>query len=203
MTRERVRCPGCGRDYDAALFGYGRTLHCKCGARVGMEPRELERATAGDGNEPRFLADAMLGRLARWLRLLGFDTAYDAAIEDAEVARRALDERRAVLTRDRALPEEWRRPRVVVLRSEATHEQLRELAEIVPLRGAARPFTRCSRCNAAFDDVPRKAIAASVPPRVAATQSRFLRCRGCGRVYWEASHVERIRRALEAVWSES
>ncbi len=195
-----VRCPRCAREYDAARFAFGRTLDCTCGARVGLEPREPD---ADDDGEPRLFADAMLGRLARWLRLLGFDTAYDAAIEDAELARRALEERRTVLTRDRALPEEWRLPRVVVLRSESTHEQLRELAHVLPLRAAARPFSRCSRCNAPLEDVARESVAASVPPRIAATQSRFLRCSGCGRVYWEGSHVARIRRALEQVWPEA
>lgn len=196
MTGDRVRCPGCGREYDAARFAFGRTRHCTCGARVGIE------AVVSSG-ETRFLADAMLGRLARWLRLLGFDTAWDAAIADADVARRALEEERIVLTRDRALPEEWRLPRVVVLRSEATGEQLRELARLFPLRETAQPFTRCSRCNALLDDVSADAVAASVPPRIAATQARFLRCRGCGHVYWEGSHVARIRRALEDVWPEA
>lgn len=195
MTFDRVSCPGCSREYDAALFAFGRTLHCTCGARVGMAPAGV--APVDGGGEPRFLADAMLGRLARWLRLLGFDTAYDPAIEDAEVARRAFAERRTVLTRDRALPVEWRLPRVVVLRSEGTHEQLRELARVVPLRSAARPFSRCSRCNARLEDAPAETVAASVPARIAATQSRFLRCCGCGHVYWEGSHVERIRRRLE------
>jgi uncharacterized protein with PIN domain len=191
-----VRCPGCGREYDAALFAFGRTRHCTCGARVGIEP-------PASAAETRFLADAMLGRLARWLRLLGFDTAYDAAIADEDVARRALDEQRIVLTRDRALPEEWRLPRVVVLRSEATAEQLRELARHFPLRAAARPFTRCSRCNAPLEHVAADAVAAHVPPRIVATQARFLRCRGCGHVYWEGSHVARIRRALDQVWPDA
>jgi uncharacterized protein with PIN domain len=190
-----VSCPGCGREYDAALFAFGRTRHCTCGARVGIEPL----ASAG---ETRFLADAMLGRLARWLRLLGFDTAYDAAIADEDVARRALEEERIVLTRDRALPVEWRLPRVVVLRSEATGEQLRELARLFPLRERAQPFTRCSRCNAPLEDAPADAVAAHVPPRIAATQARFLRCRGCGHVYWQGSHVARIQRALDELWPE-
>jgi uncharacterized protein with PIN domain len=200
VTPDRVRCPRCGREYDADLFAFGRTRHCTCGARVGLEPAAPQPA---EEHEPRFLADAMLGRLARWLRLLGFDVLYDAAIEDAEVARRALEERRIVLTRDRALPEEWRLPRVVVLRAETTGEQLRELARVLPLRERAQPFTRCSRCNGPLDAVPAELVAARIPPHIAATQSRFLRCRGCGHVYWEGSHVARIRRTLDEVLGEA
>jgi uncharacterized protein with PIN domain len=196
----RVACAGCGREYDPALFEFGRTIHCTCGARVGLEASE----SAGEisGEEPRFLADAMLGRLARWLRLLGFDTAYDAAIPDADLARRAFDERRIVLTRDRALPEEWRLPRVIVLRSESLREQLRELARDFPLRGGARLFSRCSRCNAPLEEVTVEAIAERLPPRVRERRPRLRQCRACGRAYWEGSHAERIRRALDRIWSD-
>jgi uncharacterized protein len=196
----RVRCRGCGRDYDPSLFAFGRTIDCTCGARVGVEPRAP--AEKGDGDEPRFLVDAMLGRLARWLRLLGFDTAYDAAISDADVARRAFEEGRIVVTRDRALPDEWRLPRVLVIRSETPGEQLRELARVFPLRRDARPFSRCSRCNAPLESVAAEAVAAQVPARVLAGRPVFQRCGACGRVYWQGSHVERIRRALDRIWSD-
>lgn len=197
----RVPCPGCGREYDPALFAFGRTIHCTCGTRVGIEARAPVQAVAGD--EPRFLVDAMLGRLARWLRLLGFDAAYDADIADAELARRAFEEGRVVLTRDRALPDEWRLPRVLVLRSEKPGEQLRELARTFPLRRAARLFSRCSRCNAPLETVAAEAVAAQVPQRVLARRPPLQRCPACGRIYWHGSHVERIRRALDRIWSDS
>jgi hypothetical protein len=160
------------------------------------------RAEVG-GGEPRFLADAMLGRLARWLRLLGFDTAFDAGISDAEIARRAFDEGRVVLTRDRALPEQWRLPRVLVLQSERSSEQLRELAAVFPLRSAARLFSRCSRCNSPLEETAAEAVAGKVPQRILAQRPLFQRCSACGRVYWEGSHAARIRRALDQVWSDS
>jgi len=197
MSESAVHCPGCGRAYDASRFAFGRTLHCTCGARVGAaSPAAAPSATA----EPRFLADAMLGRLARWLRLLGFDTAYDAAIADAEIARRAIEEDRIVVTRDRALPEEWRLPRVVVLRAESLAEQLRELSRALPLRDG-RAFSRCTHCNAPLEDVAVERVAAQLPPRVVARERAFRRCSACGRVYWEGSHVARIRRVLDDVFA--
>jgi hypothetical protein len=143
----------------------------------------------------------MLGRLARWLRLLGFDAAYDADISDAVLARRAFEEGRVVLTRDRALPDEWRLPRVLVLESEKPSEQLRELARSFPLRGAPHLFSRCSRCNVPLEETSAEAVAAQVPHRILTGRPLFHRCPACGRIYWQGSHVERIRRALNQIWS--
>ena len=190
-----VPCPGCGREYDVALFQFGRTLHCTCGARVGLEAR---RRPLGGGSAPRFAADAMLGRLARWLRIAGCDVLYQPDVEDGALVRWALDEDRVLLTRDRALPVEWRAPRVLVLESEAPLEQLREVAAACAIDWRARLFTRCSRCNAALAPAAREDVAGRVPERVHREQRRFLRCPGCERVYWEGSHVARMRRVLEA-----
>lgn len=191
-----VRCPGCGREYDAGLFAFGRTRHCTCGARVGREPP----ATGPDpGPDPRFFADAMLGRLARWLRILGYDTRYEAHVEDAALVQRAVQEERVILTRDRALPEEFRVPALVLVEAERPEDQLRELVTRFGLDTEGRLFTRCSRCNGGLEPAPRHLIAEQVPPRVLRDHDRFKRCPGCGRVYWEGSHADRIRLALRRV----
>ncbi len=190
-----IPCPRCGRGYDPALFAHGRTIDCTCGARVGIEPERGPLLVS----EPRFLADAMLGRLARWLRILGFDTAYRDDWPDEEIARRACEEERVVLTRDRRLPEQWRVPRVLVLASGHAGEQLRELARAFPGLAAGPAFTRCSRCNAVLEPVARDAVADEVPPRVLREHASFVRCPACARVYWEGSHVQRMRRAFAAI----
>src|SRR5262245_58046319 len=100
-----VPCPRCGRAYDVALFQFGRTLHCTCGERVALEPRL--RTAPPSSAESRFFADAMLGRLARWLRMAGYDTRYDPRVSDAELVRSAVEEGRTILTRDRALARDW------------------------------------------------------------------------------------------------
>jgi uncharacterized protein with PIN domain len=188
-----VPCPGCGREYAAGLFAFGRTRHCTCGTRVGP-------ATPTDrldpGANPCFFADAMLGRLARWLRILGYDTRYEAHIDDAELVRRALQEKRVILTRDRALPEEFRVSALVLVEAERPAEQLRELVRRFQLDPEAKLFTRCSRCNANLEPVARDEIAGRVPQRVLRDQPRFKSCPNCGRIYWEGTHVERIRRAI-------
>jgi hypothetical protein len=176
------------------LFQFGRTISCACGERVGLEPRVRELGKAG---EIRFLADAMLGRLARWLRTLGCDTAFDAHIADADLARRAIEEDRVVLTRDRAFPGEWRVPQVLLVESESALEQLRQVVAAFALDPFARLFTRCRRCNATLEPISAAAVGPRVPPRVRAEHSRFLLCPACDRVYWAGSHTDRMRRALE------
>jgi uncharacterized protein with PIN domain len=191
-----VPCAGCGRDYDVTLFAFGRTIHCTCGRRVGLEPR-VRKGIAG--GELRFIADAMLGRLARWLRILGFDTAYEAHISDGELVRRAIEEQRVVLTRDRTLPEEWRVSGIFVMATDEPLEQLGEVGRAFGLERHVRIFTRCNRCNARLVAATRGEVRERVPARILRTEEQFLRCPGCERVYWSGSHTRRMRRVVEQV----
>jgi len=188
-----VPCPGCGREYDVTLFAFGRTLHCTCGRRVALEPR----LRAPDSVPPRFAADAMLGRLARWLRLLGFDTDWRADVADGDLVRRAVDEGRVILTRDRALAREWHVAGVHVLADESLLEQLRDVVGAFGLAGQARPFSRCSACNTPLLPAPLEQVAAALPPRVLARQREFRHCPGCGRIYWHGSHATRVEAVLD------
>ncbi len=148
---------------------------------------------------PRFLCDAMLGTLARWLRLLGYDAELvgpDA--RDAEVAARAAAEGRVLLTRDRELAAAG--PRTVLVRAERLEDQLAEVIGRLGLdpRPEARG-TRCAACNGEVTPVERETVAGLVPPYVYGSAGSFRRCAGCGRVYWRGSHVPRIERRLERV----
>jgi uncharacterized protein len=148
--------------------------------------------------ELRFACDAMLGRLARWLRFAGFDATFMPDTPDPAVAGQARAEGRWLLTRDRRLAAAAG-PRVVLLRSRTVGEQVAELRARLPLE--ARPeqfFTRCSCCNGSLAEVPREAVQGKVPPFVAVHASRFLACPGCGRVYWRGTHPARIARSLKA-----
>ncbi len=191
-----VPCPACSREYDIALFAFGRTIHCACGSRVGVEPRvrgvEQERPL-------RFFADAMLGRLARWLRVLGFDAAYQPHIDDAELVRRAVEERRVVLTRDRALREEWRVSDLYLVEAEGSFEQIREVVRAFSLAEAIHLFSRCNRCNTGLMKIARDEVRSRVPERVLAMHHEFRSCPSCERVYWSGSHTDRMRRVAERI----
>lgn len=188
-----IACDGCGRTYDAARFTNGRTLHCTCGARVGQ--RVVARASTGP---PRFMVDAMLGGLARWLRVLGYDAAYEAGIPDGDLVRRAASEGRIALTRDRRLPEEWWIEDLVVLRSDEQLEQLREIAPVFSLTRDGL-FTRCTRCNLSLAPMSLDEAADRVPPLVRERSAALQHCPSCDRIYWEGSHTERMRRTLDRV----
>ena len=153
---------------------------------------------AADGDSPRFLADGMLGRLARWLRMLGFDTTYDATLPDPALVRLADAEGRVLLTRDRHLLRELRPARAVEIRSEVPLEQLRELVTALALRPPAELFTRCLVCNSPLSPpVPAVDAARELPPAARDLPGPARRCPTCGRLYWHGSHVRRMRAALE------
>lgn len=196
MSRVAVLCPRCGREYDVTLFELGRTLWCTCGSRVGIAPRVSGQGATG---EKRFIADAMLGRLARWLRILGFDCAYDGGIDDEALVRRGVREDRIILSRDRSLPEDWRVPGIHLIGSEELREQLREVVSSFGLAGSLRLFSRCSGCNHPLREAPPADLAERVPPHALAAHSSFLECPSCRRVFWEGSHTRRIRRVVDEV----
>lgn len=188
-----IVCPDCGREYDVTLFSHGRTIRCTCGSRVGSGQRR--RSAAGS----RFLADAMLGSLARWMRIAGFDAAYEADLDDEDVVRRALTEHRIILTRDRLMPREWTAPPVYVVQAEETLAQLAEVVGRFRLSDVVRPFSRCSLCNEALVAAPEAAVRERVPERVRREQEDFRLCPACRRVYWRGSHTERMEATLDRV----
>ena len=148
-----------------------------------MVGRRLEQAA------PPLLADAMLGKLARWLRVLGYDTHYLQA-DDAEIANLARVESRVLLTRDRGLAHR-RGLNVVLIASQTLSEQVEEVVAAVGPPPAESP--RCMVCNGVLAPIAHCEAAAQVPAYVAQTQEEFRRCAECGKVYWRGTHWEAIR----------
>jgi uncharacterized protein with PIN domain len=152
-------------------------------------------------DRPKFLCDAMLGSLARWLRFFGFDTHFfEPGLEDRMVADRARVEGRWLLTRDRELAS--RGPRTTLVRAGDLEDQLVEIFERLSLRPMPTlEDARCGECNGVLEDAARDQVAAVTPPHVLATAPRFRRCAGCGRVYWPGSHssriIERMRKVVQ------
>ena len=130
--------------------------------------------------EPRFVADVHLGTLARFLRLLGFDTRYGNDVSDAELAGLTSRERRILLTRDVGLLKRKAVVRGHWLRSREPEQQLAELVEALQLRRAFRPFTRCMTCNGALAVIARAKVVELVPARVYRRFRAFKQCRDCG-----------------------
>jgi uncharacterized protein with PIN domain len=141
----------------------------------------------------------MLGSLARWLRLFGFDAEFAVpSLDDDEVARRARADGRWLLTRDRELASVG--PRTVLVRSTGLEAQLVEVFRRLGIEPDPQlDSTRCAECNGELSDVTVEQVEDVVPPYVLATAPRFRRCGGCGRVYWPGTHTEKIRATLERV----
>ncbi len=146
----------------------------------------------------RFAADRMLGRLARWLRVLGHDVAYGQHLGGRTLVRCARDEGRVLLTRDTRLRRDRQLPPHVFITSDHFREQLRQVAGAVPLGGAPL-LRRCLDCNRALDEVPRERVEGRVPPFVHQRTERFLACGGCGRLYWPATHRTHMLQELAAL----
>ena len=145
----------------------------------------------------RFAADAMLGRLARWLRVLGYDTAYDDAIADPVLVELAHAEERILLTRDRHLLRELRPARALEVRQDDPLRQLHAIVTELALAPPRELFTRCLLCNALLAELARAEAEPLLPEGVRDIPGPVRRCPVCGRLYWDGSHVRRMRAALE------
>jgi uncharacterized protein len=145
----------------------------------------------------RFAADRTLGRLAKWLRLIGIDTLYGPQWSGPALLRVARTEQRIVLTRDTRLRRVRERPPMLFIESDRFREQLRQVLDAFRIDPYAQLLTRCARCNAVVQSVPRDAVSSRVPAYVFATQEAYVRCPRCGRVYWPATHAARVRDELE------
>ena len=147
-----------------------------------------------------FIADCMLGKLARWLRILGFDTAYDHAIADGDLIRRAREEARILLTRDTRLVLRKGMPRHLLIESQDPAEQVRQVVDAFELQVNRDAFlSRCILCNRGTLAISKEEARPKVPPYVFRTQERFARCPECGRIYWRATHVDEMIRWLEGL----
>ena len=141
----------------------------------------------------RFVADAHLGRLARYLRLLGFDTLFENDFGDEELARISAREGRILLSRDRRLLERRIVNHGLWIEAVRPREQLVYVVDRLELYRLFQPFTRCTVCNGALREVDKGISELPLPPRVRAAFDTYWRCQGCGRVYWQGSHYDRLR----------
>jgi uncharacterized protein with PIN domain len=147
----------------------------------------------------RFLCDAMLGSLCRWLRLFGYDAEFGGVLmADRELEVRAAAERRLLVTRDRELASIG--PRTMLVRGTELEDQLVEVLTRLSLNPIPTlEHSRCAVCNGALQDVTREEVAGLVPPYTWRTASRFRQCGSCGRVFWPGTHGDRICARLQRV----
>ncbi len=161
---------------------------------VRVRPRPLR--------EPRFVLDTHLGKLAAYLRMVGFDTLYRNDYRDEKLALISSRERRILLTRDRG----------VLMRGIVTHgycvretnprRQLVEVLRRFDLFGAVSPFTRCMRCNGLLEPAAKEDIIDRLPPKTREYYDEFRICTGCDQIYWKGSHYERMQQLIARILEE-
>lgn len=152
--------------------------------------------------ELRFACDVHLGRLAAYLRMLGFDTLYRNDQSDAELVDLARAEERVLLTRDVRLLMRGAVTYGAFVRATTSEAQMREVARRYGLRAGARPFRRCMRCNGLTAPVEKAAILDQLQPKTRRYYDEFWRCQVCGQIYWRGSHVERMQELIDRVFAE-
>lgn len=193
---------------DGASVGFGHRL--RGGERVAVYPvferfdiAPLNRLRPEPLREPRFMLDAHLGKLARYLRLLGFDTRYAKDVDDAGIAACAAAEQRIVLTRDRGLLKRAAVTRGYWLRSTAPRRQLAEVVDAFDLASLVAPFTRCMICNGKLEHLPEASVRQRLPASVRGRFTAVSRCPGCGRLYWPGSHHARLAALVDELVGDS
>lgn len=149
--------------------------------------------------DPKFVVDIHLGKLARLLRLLGFDTVYDKGLPDEKIVLISESERRIILTRDRDLLKRGAVTHGYWVRSTDSLAQAREVVQRFDLHARARPFTRCPACNGLLTPVTKEEVLDRIPPKTARWQDEYFMCTGCGKLYWRGTHYPQLQKMIERI----
>jgi uncharacterized protein with PIN domain len=148
---------------------------------------------------PRFIADVNVGRLAKWLRVIGYDTLFVPGVDDTELLRIAMEEGRTVVTRDRYIMERrvvtTGRVKAVLVHSDDFREQMQQVTETLGL-GFQSGFSLCIECNTSLEETSKESVRERVPPFVFSTQERFLVCLACRKLYWRGTHWRNMKAEL-------
>jgi uncharacterized protein len=147
--------------------------------------------------EPKFVLDVHLGRLAGYLRMLGFDAVYLNRLDDRELVQISCRQRRVLLTRDRGVLKHSAVTHGYWLRETESRRQAAEIVSRFDLTRSLRPFTRCIVCNQPLRDASIAEVCNRVPSKIMEWCTVFRECTGCRRVYWEGSHYQRMRHWIE------
>ncbi len=155
-------------------------------------------------SEPlKFMADSMLGRLARWLRILGYDVVYETFISDDDLIARALRENRIILTMDRELADRESAKNALLLKSYDYKEQLKHVITHYEIDCESHILSRCLLCNERLDSIEKEKIKDKVPPYVYASHDEFDICPQCRRIYWSGTHRDNILETLDEIMKSS
>ena len=147
----------------------------------------------------KFVADKMLGKLAKWLRIIGQDVTYGSHLSGYGLIHSAGREGRFLLTRDRGVIKR-NLPEHLLIQSDLFREQLKEVVHACRLDPLKVAFTRCVECNSLLEAISKGTIREKVPPYVFSNQEKFSICRQCQRIYWPATHQQKMLEELKSLF---
>jgi uncharacterized protein len=154
--------------------------------------------------ELKFIVDQNVGKMAKWLRMAGFDASLFTGADDAAMIAAALTEKRILLTRDRRIMK--RRPiaggriQAILIESDRFRAQVQQLLGTLRLdKSRFRPFTVCLECNRQLEERDKEAIKDRIPPYVYLTRDHFAECPACGRLYWQGTHWQAMNEEIEGI----
>ena len=155
--------------------------------------------------QPRFIIDVNVGRLAKWLRIMGYDTLFPEEHSDNELVRIALREGRVLVTRDAGIAQRRAvrlgQMKIVQIKDDDLRSQLQQLVRDLGLN-LDNGFSRCVLCNRVLNQVHKEEVAHLLPPYVCQTQSQFMQCPQCQRLYWRGTHWSNMMAELGQVYQE-
>ena len=145
----------------------------------------------------KFVVDCMLGKLAKWLKILGFDVLYFSKIEDDEILKIAREDERVLLTRDNLLIKKAKNISKLFIESDKWSEQIIEVINHFKLKNKIKPYSRCLECNYPLKKIPKSKAKNLVAPFVYNSEKEFALCPKCGRVYWPGTHYQEMEGKLK------
>jgi uncharacterized protein with PIN domain len=183
--------------FDHRLHGGERVAVYPVFERLDISP--IVRLRPEPLRQTRFILDVHLGRLARYLRMLGFDSAWRCDWSDSQIVDRALLDQRIILTRDVGILKQKRVSHGYWLRHTQPEKQLAEVIEALDLSSQVKPFTRCMVCNGLIRSANQETLKGMVDAEILARFQQFWRCADCGKVYWQGSHYQRMLRVVRRI----
>lgn len=151
----------------------------------------------------KFIVDVMLGKLAKWLRILGYDTLFDNSFTDDDLFFTAHKEKRILLTRDKELAERMNPEYSFFISEFSVQDQIRQVVANFELNIRDFVFTRCILCNSPVRKLPKEKASGNVPDYVFHTTEQFYYCPTCDKIYWPGTHIKNVRQALRSLSEEN
>jgi len=152
-------------------------------------------------NAPKFIVDHNVGKLTKWLRIMGYDTRFFNGTDDADLVAMALAEGRVILTRDTQIMKRGvvtsGRLKAILIQSDEPEQQMRQVIDMLNLDCQFRPFALCLECNQPLQERSKQQVKDLVPTYVFQTQSQYMECPACHRIYWRGTHWQAMTKRLQ------